>query len=58
MKPEVYVTNQQWQMAVRNLLTAGYGAEDIALMTEATPARVRAEIAFLRDAGWLERLRG
>jgi len=45
-------------MAVRNLLTAGYGAEDIALMTEATPARVRAEIAFLRDAGWLERLRG
>lgn len=50
--------NTMWQAHVRALLREGYGAEDIALITDMPAEAVRAEIAMLRAEGELTAVYG
>ena len=47
-----------FQVAIRNLLQAGFGTEDIAIMLECGIDRVRFEVRRLRTTGELLRVLG
>lgn len=50
------LSNSRWQGRVKNLLRAGYGADDIALQLDCAPETVRTEIRILRATGDLEEI--
>lgn len=50
--------NSMWQGHVRRLLSEGYGAEDIAVLTHYGAEDVRREIKILRESGELSSIYG
>lgn len=50
--------NTMWQAHVRRLLSEGYGAEDIAVVTKYPADDVRAEIQILRASGEITKIYG